>query len=178
MVSTPVQGTCIQTNVLEQHRDSSVVLYQYTLMSIYEHFVNIQCASIHVQSYCFIPVSGTSGAKHHSITPVAYTVPVVLVLIIALLVLVLTLVVVIRTRKRKRARGRGLAQIQSPDPTATFRKMMTENGQFTPVSLLSPMGASNVYRDPLEFPRNRLYIYTGIVLGMLVFVHMYTYSAC
>ena len=103
--------------------------------------------------------------------------PVVVVLIIALLVMALVVVLVIRMRKRKRSRGRSLPQIYSPDPTAPdafFFKRRTESGQFSPVSLLSPKGASNAYNDPLEFPRNRLYVYTGRVLGMQVYtLYMY-----
>ena len=110
----------------------------------------------------FIPIAG-------DVTPVAYTVPVVVVLIIALLVMALVVLLVIRMRKRKRARGRSLPHIYTPDPTTPnvmFHKRRTESDQFTSVALLSRNGASNAYSDPLEFPRNRLYVYTGTVLGM------------
>ena len=100
------------------------------------------------------------------VRPVAYTVPVVVVLIIALLVMALVVVLVIRMRKRKRARGRSLPHIYSPNPTTPdvmFYKRRTDSGA---VSLLSRKGASNEYSDPLEFPRKRLYVFTGRVLGM------------
>ena len=117
---------------------------------------------MHIADY-FIPFSD------ESVSPVAYAVPVVLVPTIALLVVAVVVVVLIRIRKRKRAHGRSLPQIQSPDTTVSFHKRMTESGQFTPVSLLSPNGANNVYSDPLEFPRNRLHVFTSIVLGMCTY---------
>ena len=117
-------------------------------------------------TYTYIVADYFIAFSDGSVSPVAYAVPVIVVPTIALLVMAVVVLLVIRMRKRKRARGRTLQQIQSPDTTVMFHKRMTESGQFTPVALLSPKGASNAYSDPLEFPRNRLHVYTGIVLGM------------
>lgn len=118
-----------------------------------------------MSDYCLSALLGGDG---ESVPPVAYVVPVV-VLVIALMGIGIVLVVLIRRRKRKRAHRGQLSQLQSPDPTvkdAMFYKTRTESGQFSPVSLLSPQGASVAYNDPLEFPRNQLYVYTHKVLGM------------
>jgi serine/threonine protein kinase len=106
----------------------------------------------------------SSGETGTYISPAAYAVPVV-VLIVCLVGIVVVLVVLIRTRKRKRRQGH-LSQLQSPDPImspeAAFYK---KSGQFSPISLLSPQSASAAFSDPLEFPRNQLYVYTKKVLG-------------
>ena len=85
-------------------------------------------------------------------------------LILALTGIIIVLVVLIRRRKRKRSLGH-LSQLQSPDPiTSPEAVFYKKNGQFSPISLLSPQSAS-VYSDPLEFPRNQLYVFTKKVLG-------------
>ena len=108
------------------------------------------------------------GGKGTDVSPAVYTVPVVVVLISALVGIVITLVVLIRMRKRKRRQGH-LSQLQSPDPImspeAAFYK---KSGQFSPISLLSPQSTSAAFSDPLEFPRNQLYVYTKKVLGKCV----------
>jgi hypothetical protein len=109
------------------------------------------------------------AGRKNNVSAAAYTVPVVFFLVVALVGVMIVLVVLIRRRKRKRAQGH-LSQLQSPDPTATAPEAVfyKKSGQFSPVSLLSPQSVSAAYSDPLEFPRNRLYIYTNKVLGMLL----------
>jgi hypothetical protein len=95
------------------------------------------------------------------VSPAAYIVPVAL-LVLALFGIIVAIIIVIRARKRKRV----LAHLRSPDPLvapeAAYRK---KSDLFSPVSLLSPQSARAAFNDPLEFPRNRLYIYTNKVLG-------------
>lgn len=77
------------------------------------------------------------------------------------------LVVLMRRRKRKRARGH-LTQLQSPTtttPDAAYYKKRLESGQFSPASMLSPQATNVAFSDPLEFPRNQLFVYTKKVLG-------------
>jgi hypothetical protein len=103
-----------------------------------------------------------SAAGKSSVSPAAYIVPVAL-LVLALFGIIVAIIIIIRARKRKRV----LAHLRSPDPIvapeAAYRK---KSDLFSPVSLLSPQSASAAFNDPLEFPRNRLYIYTNKVLGM------------
>ena len=86
-------------------------------------------------------------------------------LIVTLGGIFVVLVVLIRMKKRRRCQGH-LSQLQSPDPImspeAAFYK---KSGQFSPISLLSPQSTSAAFSDPLEFPRNQLYVYTKKVLG-------------
>ena len=116
-----------------------------------------------------VPLSEKSGGG--SITPAAYVVPVVGSLIIILVTVTIGLLVLIRTRKRKRNRAH-LSQLNSPAPTTHEAAFYKKNGEFSPVSLLSPPSASAAYNDPLEFPRNRLYVYTKKVLGEWEIVHI------
>ena len=93
-----------------------------------------------------------------------YIVPVA-ILVLLLGGIIIAILIVIRARKRKRV----LAHLRSPDPIvapeAAYRK---KSDLFSPVSLLSPPSASAAFKDPLEFPRNKLYVYTNKVLGMSV----------
>lgn len=111
-------------------------------------------------------MSGNGGA---GVTPVAYIVPVV-GLVIILVVIGVILVVLMRRRKRKRVRGH-ISQLQSPGPTspdAAFYKKRLESGQFSPISVLSPQATNVAFSDPLEFPRNQLFVYTKKVLGKYI----------
>ncbi|CAI8041698.1 Vascular endothelial growth factor receptor 3 [Geodia barretti] len=121
------------------------------------------------QSSVFVKIPSTalahsSGKTGTYISPAAYAVPVV-VLIVALGGIFVVLVVLIRMKKRRRRQGH-LSELQSPDPImspeAAFYK---KSGQFSPISLLSPQSTSAAFSDPLEFPRNQLYVYTKKVLG-------------
>ena len=90
---------------------------------------------------------------------ITYTVP-VLALVVGLLVMVIVLVVVLRARKRQRV----ITRVQSPNlKEVSFFKQEGELG------LLSPSSPhyGTCLADPLEFPRNRLYIYSSRVLGTL-----------
>ena len=105
-----------------------------------------------------------------------YIVPVVC-LVAALASIIVILVVLIRRRKRKRSRGH-LSQLQSPDPLASPEAMFhKKSGQFSPVSLLSPQSVSAAYSDPLEFPRNQLYVFTKRVLGKFFSWFVYAHRA-
>ena len=101
---------------------------------------------------------GTKG-----VSSAAYIAPVGILILVLLTVIVIT-VVVIRTRKRKRTRAH-ISQLNSPAPTTQEAAFYKKNGEFSPMSLLSPQSISAAYNDPLEFPRNRLYVYTKKVLG-------------
>ena len=105
-----------------------------------------------------------SGDNSEDVTPAAYVVPVVGSLIIVLVSVSVFILVLIRRRKRKRTRAH-ISQLNSPAPTTQDAAFYKKNGEFSPVSLLSPPSASAAYNDPLEFPRNRLYVYTKKVLG-------------
>ena len=71
------------------------------------------------------------------------------------------LLVVLRSRKRRRDR-RVTARMQSPSlKEAAFFKE-EEALQSCPSS---PFIGNGILEDPLEFPRNRLYIYSNKVLG-------------
>ena len=99
-----------------------------------------------------------------------YAVP-LFCLLVALVGIVIVLVVLIRRRKRKRV----LNHLRSPDPVTSpvgvvFHKKNSE--LFSPVSLISPQSASAAFNDPLEFPRNKLYVYTRKVLGMCLWVYI------
>ena len=119
--------------------------------------------------------AGSKKEEEEEVSPAAYIAPVV-ALICALVGIVILLVVLIRRRKRKRRQGH-LSQLHSPDPVmspeAAFYK---KSGQFSPISLLSPQSTCAAFSDPLEFPRNQLYVYTKKVLGrcgiiFLLFTH-------
>ena len=76
----------------------------------------------------------------------------------SLLMTSVVLLVVLRARKRRR-----VVRIQSPTlKEATFFKEEIDQGLICPAS----PGNSSL-GDPLEFPRNRLYIYSHKVLGTL-----------
>ena len=131
---------------------------------------------IHVYTITtFSPIESDDGDR--SITPAAFVVPIV-VLIISLVGVVIIMVVIIRRGKRKRAHSPS-NRLQSPDsnssaPEAVFYKWKIENGQFSPASLLSPQSIKGgAYNDSLEFPRNRLYVYTNKVLGRLTVVYTF-----
>ena len=88
---------------------------------------------------------------------VVYAVPLA-VLIVTLLTIIVILILVLRSRKRRRDR-RIITHLHSPSlKEAAFFK---EEGLHSPVS---PGNSS--FGDHLEFPRNRLYIYSNKVLGM------------
>ena len=92
-------------------------------------------------------------------SPAVYVVPVVF-LITTLVCIGILLIIIIRRRKRERV----LAHLRSPDPIAGPEAVYHKKGDlFSPVSLLSPQSAA--HSDPLEFPRNKLYVYTNKVLG-------------
>lgn len=101
-----------------------------------------------------------------TISPATYAVIPIGVLVCALLGIIVAMVVLIRKRKRNRQRGQ-LSQIQSPDPLASPEvAFYKKNGQFSPVAVLSPQSTCAAFSDPLEFPRNQLYVYTKKILGM------------
>lgn len=76
--------------------------------------------------------------------------------------LVVLLIVVLRGRKRRRDR-RVTTRMQSPSlKEAAFFKE-EEALRSCPAS---PLIGNGILEDPLEFPRNRLYIYCNKVLGM------------
>ena len=77
----------------------------------------------------------------------------------------IVLVVLIRRRKRKRVHSHTAG---SPGPMASPEgAFFHKNSQlFSPASLLSPQSIRSVFNDPLEFPRNQLYIHSNKVLGM------------
>ena len=105
-----------------------------------------------------------------------YIVPVVC-LVAALASIIVILAVLIRRRKRKQNRGH-LSQLQSPDPLVSPEAIFHENSvQFSPVSLLSPQSVSAAYSDPLEFPRNQLYVFTKRVLGKFFSWFVYAHRA-
>jgi len=92
---------------------------------------------------------------------VAYSVPLA-VLVLTLVGVAAALVLVLRMRKRRRRQTR----IQSPIiKDISFMKKESELGLMSP---LSPYREDASPLDPLEFPRNRLYIFTNRVLGTLI----------
>lgn len=100
----------------------------------------------------------------NNVSPAAFIVPIG-VLVCALLGIIVAMVILIRTRKKKRHRGR-LSQQHNLDPIASPEAVChKKNGLFSPVSVLSPQSTCAAFSDPLEFPRNQLYVYTKRVLG-------------
>lgn len=94
---------------------------------------------------------------------VAYSVPLAVLVLIAL-VLLAGLVLLLRMRKRRRRRLN--ARVQSPIiKDISFMKKESELGLMSPLSPCEEMASP---QDPLEFPRNRLYIFTNRVLGTLI----------
>ena len=92
--------------------------------------------------------------------PAVYAAPVLgMVLLVAVVLVILLLV--LRSRKRTRDR-RVLTRVHSPSlKEVAFMKEEGEPG------LHSPSSPGNYsLGDPLEFPRNRLYIYSSKILGM------------
>ena len=87
-------------------------------------------------------------------------IPVSLLVVVGVVVLIV-LLVVLRSRKRTRDR-RVLTRVHSPSlKEVAFLKEEGEAGLHSPSS---PGNCS--LGDPLEFPRNRLYIYSNKILGM------------
>ena len=127
-----------------------------------QHRLCIGCVCLFSAVY----ISLSEKNRSNSVSPAAYVVPIV-VLIIAMVVVGIVLLVIIRTKKRKRVRGH-LSQIHSPVPTVHGTAFHKKNDKSLPVSMSSPM-ASVACNDPLEFPRNRLYVYTKKVLGGWVY---------
>ena len=92
-----------------------------------------------------------------------YGVPLAVLLAILVVVLVV-LPLALRSRKRRRDR-RVITRVQSPTlKEAAFLKEEEALGSCPG----SPIIHSGLLEDPLEFPRNRLYIYSNKVLGMFV----------
>ena len=91
--------------------------------------------------------------------PAVYGAPVSAMVLVGVAV-VAVLLVVLRNRKRSRDR-RVLARVHSPSlKEVAFLKEEGEAGPHTPSS---PGNCS--LGDPMEFPRNRLYIYSSKILG-------------
>ena len=83
------------------------------------------------------------------------------VLIVVVVVVLVVVVVVLRSRKRTRDR-RVLTRVHSPSlKEVAFLKEEGEPGLHSPSS-----PGNHSLGDPLEFPRNRLYIYSNKILGM------------
>ena len=93
-------------------------------------------------------------------SPVIYAAP-LSALVVVLGMLLLAVVMVLRRRKRRRE-VRITARMQSPSlKEAAFFKE-EEALHSCPAS---PLIGNGILEDPLEFPRNRLYIYSNKVLG-------------
>ena len=104
-----------------------------------------------------VPFSPAENSELHS---AVYATPVAAMLFLVLAVAAV-LVVILRSRKRNRDR-RVLGRVHSPSlKEVAFLK---EEGD---PSLPSPSSPGNCsLGDPLEFPRNRLYVYSNKILGM------------
>lgn len=110
------------------------------------------------------PVSsqgGAGGGRNRGSDAVVYAVTALAALLVVLVVMIVVLVLVLRARKRRRV----IARVQSPIlKEVSFLKKESELGLISPTS---PHPGNPSLGDPLEFPRNRLYIYSNRVLGML-----------
>ena len=91
-----------------------------------------------------------------------YTAVPVSILVVLVVVVLVVLLVVLRSRKRTRDR-RILTRVHSPSlkEVAFLKEDGGEPGLHSP----SSPGNCNL-GDPLEFPRNRLYVYSNKILGM------------
>ena len=106
------------------------------------------------------------GSKDETAITAAYATPVV-VLVMACLLVALAILVVLRLKKRRRM-GRTNGRVQSPIiKEISFMKKDSEAILMSPLSpQRSDLQVAAAIQDPLEFPRNRLYI-TNKILGGL-----------
>jgi hypothetical protein len=105
-------------------------------------------------------LSTIEDSKSGPVSPVIYAAP-LSALVVVLGMLLLAVVMVLRRRKRRRE-VRITARMQSPslNEAAFFKE--EEALHSCPAS---PLIGNGILEDPLEFPRNRLYIYSNKVLG-------------
>ena len=129
----------------------------YPSLSVSSLFLSLSHSPPSLCECVCVPFSPAENSELHS---AVYATPVAAMLFLVLAVAAV-LVVILRSRKRNRDR-RVLGRVHSPSlKEVAFLK---EEGD---PSLPSPSSPGNCsLGDPLEFPRNRLYVYSSKILGM------------